>query len=255
MDWSGQVFDTLRRDQPEVLNKLVPIAGDMSMPGLGVSAGDVKILADNVSVVFHSAATVKFDEALKSAVEMNLKGTKRLLELCRKMDRLEVTWTSLTNFLTLTSTFGPYRPFHFLPLAWPSFDSFQALIHVSTAYANCDKEEIAEIIYPPPADPKKLMECVDWMDEDLLKNITQKSESFSSFTHTHTHPSSLWDTLHLSQKTKQKANTTLAVAVDSVSAADIDDDDDGGDKTIFGKTFYLVLPIFTGFYRLLLGFT
>ena len=62
---------------------------------------------------------------------------------------------------------------------------------MSTAYANCDKEEIAEIIYPPPADPKKLMECVDWMDEDLLKNITQKSESFSSFTHTHTHPSSL----------------------------------------------------------------
>jgi fatty acyl-CoA reductase len=73
-----------------VLNKLVPIAGDMCLPGQGVSPTDVKILSDNVSIVFHSAATVKFDEALKSAVEMNLKGTMRLIELCRKMDRLDV---------------------------------------------------------------------------------------------------------------------------------------------------------------------
>ena len=69
---------------------MVPIAGDMCLPGLGVSTSDVKILSDNVSIVFHSAATVKFDEALKSAVEMNLKGTMRLIELCRKMDRLDV---------------------------------------------------------------------------------------------------------------------------------------------------------------------
>lgn len=68
----------------------MPIAGDMSLPSLGVSASDIKILSDSVSIVFHSAATVKFDEALKSAVEMNLKGTMRLIELCRKMDRLDV---------------------------------------------------------------------------------------------------------------------------------------------------------------------
>jgi len=133
-----------------VLNKLVPIAGDMCLPGLGVSPSDVKILSDNVSIVFHSAATVKFDEALKSAVEMNLKGTMRLIELCRKMDRLD------------------------------------ALIHVSTAYANCDKEEIAEMIYPPPADPQKLMECVDWMDEELLKSITKKLVGKRPNTYTYT---------------------------------------------------------------------
>ncbi len=45
---------------------------------------------------------------------------------------------------------------------------------MSTAYANCDKNEVAEMIYPPPADPRKVMECVDWMDEDLLKSITSK---------------------------------------------------------------------------------
>ena len=55
-----QVFDNLRRYSPD---PLVPIAGDMSMPGLGVSSSDIKILSDNVSIVFHSAATVEFDEA------------------------------------------------------------------------------------------------------------------------------------------------------------------------------------------------
>ena len=87
-----QVFDNLRRDSPELMNKLVPIAGDMSLPSLGVSTSDIKMLSDNVSIVFHSAATVKFDEALKSAVEMNLKGTMRLIELVRKLEHLDVSF-------------------------------------------------------------------------------------------------------------------------------------------------------------------
>lgn len=41
-------------------------------------------------VVFHSAATVKFDEALKLSVTINMVGTKRLVELCHKMMSLEV---------------------------------------------------------------------------------------------------------------------------------------------------------------------
>lgn len=80
------------------MNKLVPIAGDMSLSSLGVSPSDIKMLSDNVSIVFHSAATVKFDEALKSAVEMNLKGTMRLIELVRKMDRLEVNICPISSF-------------------------------------------------------------------------------------------------------------------------------------------------------------
>lgn len=85
-----QVFEELRHNSPDVLNKLVPIAGDMSLPALGISPSDVKILSDNVTVVFHSAATVKFDQTLKSAVEMNLKGTMQLIQLVRKLERLEV---------------------------------------------------------------------------------------------------------------------------------------------------------------------
>ncbi|XP_069702736.1 putative fatty acyl-CoA reductase CG5065 [Periplaneta americana] len=135
---SNTIFDWLRKEQPSALNKLVPIRGDVTCPELGISPADQKILADSVSVVFHSAATVKFDEALKLSVSMNILGTKRLVQLCHKMAKLE------------------------------------ALVHVSTAYCNCNRQEVQEVVYPPPADPEKIIQCVDWMEEDLLDTITPK---------------------------------------------------------------------------------
>lgn len=63
----------------------------MTLHELGISQADQKILTDCVSVVFHSAATVKFDEALKLSVGMNIAGTKRVVQLCHKMLKLEVS--------------------------------------------------------------------------------------------------------------------------------------------------------------------
>ena len=80
----------MRKERPEALNKLVPVFGDISLPELGMSQADQKILTDSVSVVFHSAATVRFDETLKLAVGMNILGTKRVVQLCHKMLKLEV---------------------------------------------------------------------------------------------------------------------------------------------------------------------
>lgn len=68
----------------------MPINGDITQSELGINQLDQKTLTDNVSIVFHSAATVKFDEALKLSVAMNLLGTKRLIQLCYKMTKLEV---------------------------------------------------------------------------------------------------------------------------------------------------------------------
>lgn len=68
----------------------MPINGDITQCELGISPLDQKTLTDNVSIVFHSAATVKFDEALKLSVAMNLLGTKRLIHLSYKMTKLEV---------------------------------------------------------------------------------------------------------------------------------------------------------------------
>jgi fatty acyl-CoA reductase len=86
-----QIFDWLRKERPEALNKLVPVCGDITLHELGISQADQKILTDSVSVVFHSAATVKFDEVLKLSVGMNIMGTKRIVQLCHKMVKLEAS--------------------------------------------------------------------------------------------------------------------------------------------------------------------
>lgn len=40
------------------------VPGDIVEPGLGISIDDTETLIDEVSIVFHSAATVKFDEPM-----------------------------------------------------------------------------------------------------------------------------------------------------------------------------------------------
>lgn len=57
---------------------------------LGLSEIDSKILCEQVSIVLHCAATVKFNEALRVAIQMNVIGTQRLIQLCHKMPQLIV---------------------------------------------------------------------------------------------------------------------------------------------------------------------
>ena len=86
-----QVFSKLRHDNPEVFEKAIPIKGDVMKPRLGLSDEDIDLLSAEVSVVFHSAATVNFDEPMRVALQMNVLGTKRILELSRKMKNLVVS--------------------------------------------------------------------------------------------------------------------------------------------------------------------
>ncbi|KAL1140055.1 hypothetical protein AAG570_007032, partial [Ranatra chinensis] len=51
---------------------------------------------------------------------------------------------------------------------------FQALIHVSTAYCNCDRDEVNEEIYPPPYDPENIIQAMEWMDDELIQALTPK---------------------------------------------------------------------------------
>jgi fatty acyl-CoA reductase len=61
----AKIFEKIRDENPVALNKLIAIEGDITKDGLGISKNDLNSLISDVSVVFHSAATVKFDEPLK----------------------------------------------------------------------------------------------------------------------------------------------------------------------------------------------
>ncbi|XP_015432264.1 PREDICTED: putative fatty acyl-CoA reductase CG5065 [Dufourea novaeangliae] len=133
---NGPLFEKLRRDSPHELSKIIPVAGDVTEHELGISEADQNTLIRCVSVVFHSAATVKFDEALKLSVTINMVGTKQLLNLCHRMHNLE------------------------------------ALIHVSTAYCNCDRTDVAEEIYPVAAEPEHVIALTKVMDAKMVDDIT-----------------------------------------------------------------------------------
>jgi fatty acyl-CoA reductase len=68
----------------------VPLAGDCAQLGLGLSATDRQILEETVSIVIHAAATVRFDDPLKSAVLMNTRGTREIMMIVRNMKKLKV---------------------------------------------------------------------------------------------------------------------------------------------------------------------
>ena len=60
-----QLFDKVRSENPAALGKVVPILGDITEPGLGIGEADLELLKENVSIVFHLAATIKFDAPLR----------------------------------------------------------------------------------------------------------------------------------------------------------------------------------------------
>ena len=59
------VFDNIRKENPLQFNKVIAVSGDVTYPNLGITPNDVNTLINNVNVIFHSAATVRFDEPLK----------------------------------------------------------------------------------------------------------------------------------------------------------------------------------------------
>lgn len=163
------LFGKLRRHHPLALTKIVPVAGDVTEPELGISEADQETLIRCVSVVFHSAATVKFDEALKLSVTINILGTKRLIQLCHRMHNLE------------------------------------ALIHVSTAYCNCDRKDVAEEIYPVAKDPDQVIDWTRSMDDDMIDKLTPKLIASRPNTYTFTKA--------LAEKMLQEESGTLPLAI------------------------------------------
>lgn len=117
---SLKVFDNLRNSEPCPLDKIIPIEGDLMIsPCADISDENLKLLKENVSFVFHCAATVKFDEPLKFAIKMNLIGTRNMLDLAERFEKLE------------------------------------AFVHVSTAFSNTNQKVIYERIYEPICDYSK----------------------------------------------------------------------------------------------------
>lgn len=60
-----QLFDRLQEEQPGFAEKIIAINSDLTQPELDLSKEDQGILMENVNIVFHCAATIRFNEPLK----------------------------------------------------------------------------------------------------------------------------------------------------------------------------------------------
>jgi alcohol-forming fatty acyl-CoA reductase len=81
---------------------------------------------------------------------MNIIGVKKMIDLCREIKNLDV------------------------------------FAHISTAYANCDLPHITEAIYDTPVNPDKIIEAIDWLDDDICNEITPKVIKDKPNTYTYT---------------------------------------------------------------------
>ena len=86
-----QLFDKLKQDNPENFKRIIPVKGDCSELGLGLSLDDRRLLVEEVTVVFHGAANVKFSDPLKNAVLLNTRGAREVMLLARSINNLKVT--------------------------------------------------------------------------------------------------------------------------------------------------------------------
>ena len=62
-------------------HRLLAIRGDVALPGLGIPRSRRLALAESVTEVVHAAASVSFTLPLAEAREINVEGTRRMLEL------------------------------------------------------------------------------------------------------------------------------------------------------------------------------
>ena len=143
------LFDPIHKYIPEVLQKLFPVAGDVTELELGLSLDDINRMK-NVSIIFHSAASVRFDDSLKYAVFMNTRGTYELIKFAEKLPNIK------------------------------------SVLHVSTTYSNLQRHVIEEEIYEPFVDWRKTIEICEKLDENLIDVVTQQYIDFMPNTYVFT---------------------------------------------------------------------
>ncbi|XP_050668721.1 putative fatty acyl-CoA reductase CG5065 isoform X2 [Leptidea sinapis] len=129
------LFTKLKQTRPDDLKKLVPVEGDITAPELGIKSQDEETLINKVSVVFHSAATVKFANTFKTTMDANVGGTRKVLSLSKKLKNIN------------------------------------KFVYISTAFSNPDRLVIDEVLYEPSQRLKEIGNYYDNQKEHNKKEL------------------------------------------------------------------------------------
>lgn len=163
----------MRLQRPGFQLKVYPLEGDCGQPMLGLSQESLEKLKE-VNVVFHMAATVRFDEKLRLATAINVQSTVDLLGIARTMPGLKVRVAvcSVPCVFTYARAAAPGRAKGAKVTDTPRVHPAQAFVHVSTAYSYPQNKVIEEKFYKPDVSPDRLLNIVNNMEDDMLNAIT-----------------------------------------------------------------------------------
>ncbi|OAD57853.1 hypothetical protein WN48_01390 [Eufriesea mexicana] len=133
----NDIFDKLREMNPNFMEKIEVIYGDLEKEDLGFSPEDRRRLVENVNVIIHNASMVYFVAKVSRILRTNVIATQKLLELARECRHL------------------------------------MAFVYVSTAYSHHYNQTIEEKFYPPPADLKLIKDLIR-ADEENAAGVTKE---------------------------------------------------------------------------------
>lgn len=135
------LFSKLRNVDPNFFSRIRIVEGDISKINLGISVTDRMELTENVQLVIHGAADVRFDTPLTSICLTNIRGTREMLTLAGEMNQLI------------------------------------AFAYMSTAFSHCYHSNIDERFYPAQIDPDVLIRLAEHYASDgtdILRTLTTK---------------------------------------------------------------------------------
>lgn len=138
----GNIFDVLKEQTPFYREKVIGISGNCDADCLDMSAADRELITREVSIIFHSAANVKFTNPLELAIRTNIFAVKNIIDFSRECKKLRV------------------------------------IVYVSTAYSYCTQDCIKEQHYVPPLTLEECYQLINIMKKRELtgQNLAQMSQ-------------------------------------------------------------------------------
>ncbi|KAH8378763.1 hypothetical protein KR009_001229, partial [Drosophila setifemur] len=133
--FNESIFNRMREESPQLLEKVHPIRADYSAIDLDIDAADRAMLSSEVQIVFNVVASVKFNEKLSDAIDINVLGTKKILDLAMEMKQLK------------------------------------SFVHISTLYCNCNRKFIKEQVYENEIGYEKIMQIYRTFDDETLEKM------------------------------------------------------------------------------------
>ncbi|XP_037933870.1 fatty acyl-CoA reductase wat [Teleopsis dalmanni] len=129
------IFDNIRAENPALFQKVHPIKIDFTALDLDIKAEEREMICNEVEIVFNVVASVKFNEKLSDAIDINVLGTKKILDLAMEIKNLK------------------------------------SFVHISTLYCNCNRQFIKEQVYETEIGYEKIMQIFRIFDDVTLEKF------------------------------------------------------------------------------------